>query len=114
RLSPPADFVLELVDRARAREVEALRVVGTELVQARDLPLGLDALGDDLEAQRARHAQHGTDDRGVPVVAAEPADERAVDLDDVEREALEVSERGVAGPEVVERQPHTDVLEARE
>ena len=39
-------------------------------------------------------------------------DERAVDLEDVDRELAEVAERGVAGPEVVDREPHAEGLEA--
>ena len=38
-------------------------------------------------------------------------DERLVDLQDVEREALQVAERRVAGAEIVDRQPHAQRLE---
>ena len=40
----------------------------------------LEALGDDVEIQRARHAQDRVDDRAVAVAAAQRGDERAVDL----------------------------------
>src|SRR4051794_14972820 len=97
--------------RAGAREVEALAVFRAQLAEARELLLRLDALGDDFHTERLRHAQHGAHDRAVALVLPQPAHERAVDLDDVEREALEISERRVAGPEVVQRQAHADVLE---
>ena len=45
----------------------------------------------------------GADDRTFCAVRLQAADERAVDLEDVDREALQVAERRVAGAEVVER-----------
>ena len=49
-------------------------------------------------------------------IAAEPsisdvADEAAVDLDLVEREALQIAQRGKAGAEIVERDAHADGAE---
>ena len=44
----------------------------------------------------------------------EVGDEHAVDLHDVNREALEIAERRVAGPEVVEREHHADLLQVVE
>ena len=42
------------------------------------------------------------------------ADERLVDLDLVERHALQIAERRIAGPEIVERELDADVLQARD
>ena len=39
-------------------------------------------------------------------------DERAVDLDDVDRQEREVAQRGVADPEVVDRDPHAEVTQS--
>src|SRR5262245_8282936 len=76
----------ERIARQRAREEVPLRPVAAELAQALELHLALDALGDDLQAQRPRDLHDGGDDRGVLVVGADAVDERAVDFDDVERE----------------------------
>jgi hypothetical protein len=70
------------------------------------LRLGLHAFGDDLHAQRARHLQDGAHDGGVAVVVGQAADEAAVDLELVDREALQVGQAGIAGAEVVDGQPH--------
>src|SRR3712207_8708535 len=51
-------------------------------------------------------------DRAVVARLADAVDERAVDLQLVDREALEVAQRGVARAEVVEDQPHAQLLEA--
>src|SRR5438105_1996333 len=54
----------------------------------------------------------GRDDGAVGGVRTEPGDEAPVDLEGVDREAFEVAERGVAGAEVVDRQPYADVFQA--
>jgi hypothetical protein len=46
------------------------------------------------------------DQRLALLVVFEPGDERAVDLERIDGELLEVGERGVAGAEVVDRNPH--------
>ena len=63
--------------------------------------------GDCLEPERVRELGDRSDDRvAVPVgVALEVGDEAAVDLEEVDGEALEVGERRVARAEVV----HADV-----
>ena len=76
--------------------------MAAELAQALELDLALDALGDDLQAERAGDLDDGGDDRRVLVLGADAVDERAVDLDDVEREALQARQRRVAGAEVVD------------
>src|SRR4051812_3108212 len=89
----------EVVDRLRRREEEALRLVAAERDQLDELRLVLDSLGDDSQAERVRHADHGRDDRVVAGVAAEAVDERPVDLHGVDGEALQVRERRVASTE---------------
>ncbi len=57
---------------------------------------------------------HGDDrlgDRLVLRIRGQIADEGAVDLERVDREALEVSERGVAHAEVVDRKAHSHFLD---
>ncbi len=70
------------------------------------LGVGLDALGDGLQVQRARHLDDGLHDGAVVGVGVDVAHEGLVDLERVQREALEVAQRRVAGAEVVQRQPH--------
>ena len=53
------------------------------------------------------------DGLAVRIVPAHAADEGLVDLQGADREALEVSQRGVAGTEVVHRQLEAEVAQAR-
>ena len=85
--------------------------------QAVDLADRLDPLRDDREPERMGEADDPAEHRRAVPVAADPADERAVDRDDVDRELLERRERGRPGAEVVDRegQPEpAELLEHRE
>ena len=95
----------------RAAEVVALGDVAAQLAQAVGDLLGLDALGDDLEAQVPREVDRRAHDRRVVVVVGHPEDERAVDLHLVQRQALEVGQRRLALAEVVERQADAEVAQ---
>ena len=88
--------------------MEALRLVAAQRAQVVEHVRALDALGDDLEPEAAREVDRGAHDQQVVDVADDAGDERAVDLDLVERQPLEVGERGVAGAEVVEREPDAE------
>ena len=91
------------------RDEVALDVVAPELAQPLELLLGLDALRDHQQPQRLRHGQHRRDDRVVLRPAPPDAgDERAVDLEGVDRESLEPVQRRGARPEVVEVQLDAD------
>ena len=61
--------------------------------------------------QRPRHADDRLDDRRALLLDPERVDEGAVDLQRVEGEAVEVGERGVAGAEVVEDEPHAELVQ---
>ena len=80
----------------------ALRVVAAETAELHQLDLVLQFLGDHVQREGPRHAEDGLDDRRALLFDSEALDERAIDLQAVEREPVEVSERGVAGAEVVE------------
>src|SRR3546814_13552382 len=58
-----------------------------------------DAVGDRLDAEIAVEAQQETDEGQVVPVFAEVAHERAVDLHHVDRQHLEMAERGISGAE---------------
>ena len=53
----------------------------------------------------------GLDDGGVLRVDAEPADERSVDLDRLDREPLQVGQRRVPGAEVVDGEVQAEVAQ---
>ena len=87
----------------RRREQVALAAVAAELAQAGELGLVLDALGDRAQAEAAAELDERLDQRVALVRARRRGDERAVDLQRVDRQLLQVGERGVAGAEVVDR-----------
>ena len=93
---------LDQLGGARAAEQVALATVAADLAQARQLQRGLDALGDHRQAEGVAELDDGLDDRRVLGVDAQAVDERAVDLDRLDREPLQVGERRVAGAEVVD------------
>ena len=72
---------------------------------------GLDALGHDRHAEQVGELDDREDDGVARAILFQVGDEALVDLDDVDREALEVGERGVAGSEVVEGERHAELLQ---
>ena len=81
-----------------------------------ELQLGgcLDTLGDDLEIQVMTERDDGADDRGVVRVGADVGDERAVDLQRVQREALQIVQRAVTGAEVIDRERKPEFLQRQQ
>ena len=86
----------------------ALVLVAVLGAQPVELRFGLDALGHRLDAQHPAHRDHQPRQRTDPVAAC---DEGAVDLQRADRAALQIGEVGVAGAEVVDRQPEAHVGE---
>src|ERR1044071_6710053 len=82
----------------------ALRVVDAELAHAPQHGIGLDPLGHGGNAHRAAHAADRRDHRPVDRVAGDVAHEFAVDLEEVDRQVLEVAERAHPRAEVVQRE----------
>src|SRR3989475_4213309 len=105
------EHIPELVRRDRLREEEALREVAAELANRGQLPVRLDPLGDCEQAERVREARQVGRDGSVLRVVLDAVDERAVDLEDVDGEAPQMAERREPGPEVVDRDPHTAVVQ---
>src|SRR5436309_978978 len=83
----------------RMRQEESLGVLAPEFAQPVELAFGLDALGNRVELQRLRQPDDRTRERRLLRVAVDTDDERSIDLQDVDREALEVAQRRVARPE---------------
>src|SRR5690242_2804890 len=98
---------VDLLRRHGAGQVEALGQVAAELRDLLELGLCLDALGHHACVQRARHLHHRADDHGVAL--AQLGHERAVELQELEREVLHIAERRVAGAEVVEHGLHSEL-----
>src|ERR1700692_3674763 len=90
-----------LPDRQGFAEEIALHRVAAHFREEAELLLGLHALGDDRHFETMAKADHGAHDRGRLRVASEIDDKVAVDLDLVERERLQIGERGIAAAEVI-------------
>ena len=73
----------------------------------------LDALGDDLRAERVADVDHPAHERCVGLALPEPVHEADVDLQLVERQDAQRRERGGAAG-VVEGEPHAEIGEPRE
>ena len=97
----------------RARDVEALRVVAAPVGEHAPGVARLDALGDDLQAERVADVDDAAHESCVGDALAEPVDEPDVDLQLVEREHAQRRERGGAAG-VVEREPDAERVEAAE
>ena len=92
----------------RRAEQIALHLRTTERAQHFALLLGLDAFGRRRHAARGGDIDDRLDDAGRALRLADIGDEAAVDLDLVEREALQIAQRGIAGAEIVERNADPD------
>ena len=74
----------------------------------------LDSLGDEVETEGVAEVDDPFQKHEVGSTGVDRVGEAAVDLDDVDREALQVGERRVAGAEVVERERDAARLQCRE
>src|SRR5712671_729123 len=97
--------------RHRLAEQEALGLVTAFRFRHFELLFGLDALDYGGDPQAGGEARHRADDGAGIVALRHVAHELAVDLDLVEREASQVGERRVAGPDIVHRDPHAEIAQ---
>ena len=74
--------------------------MGAQLHQLRGF---LDPFGGGLDAERVGELGDRADDRARALAGEQVLDEAAVDLELVEREALQIAQRRIAGAEIVER-----------
>ena len=95
-------FGLDDRRRAGAAEEVALAAVAAHLAQAGQLQRRLQALGDHGDAERVAEVDDRLDDRRVLACRGRARRRSPVDLDRLDREALEVGQRRVAGAEVVD------------
>ena len=92
-------------------EQEALQLVAAPLAQELRLLQCLDAFGNHAELQALSHREDRGRERRVVRIGGDVADEGAVDLDALDREAAQGRKRGVSGSEVVESQSDAHVVE---
>src|SRR5258707_12301510 len=97
--------------RERPIGVIALAVVATQFLEQRTLLGGLDARGDDPQAEASRQGDCRIDDRPVVGAGAYAADERSGQFQRVQGKAFEIVEGRIAGAEVVDGE--TDVQGAQ-
>ena len=83
-------------------------------LQLRELDVGFDALGHDLEPELHPEVDDRAHHHVGFVLGARAQQERSIDLDAVHREAVHVAERRVAGAEVVDAQAEALALEPLE
>jgi hypothetical protein len=88
-----------------------LAFVAAEPAQLLGLLDRFDPFGDGLQPQVGCQLEDGAHQRAVVGVLVETGDERAVDLEDLHGQLDQVGQRGVAGAEVVDRQPHIQPAE---
>ena len=91
---------------------EPLYVFAVQRSQHRLLRLRLHSFGHGFHPQVVGQGDDGFDDGGVLAVRADPRNERPVDLEGVEGEAVQIAERRVAGAEVVQGQTDPQGAEA--
>src|SRR5262249_49489648 len=78
--------------RQRPCQQVPLPAVAAELLKLPKLLVALDPLGRNAQLQALRQRDDRPDDRGVTAAGPDLADERAVDLDRVDREPIEVAQ----------------------
>src|SRR5215217_2411047 len=79
--------------------------MGAQLHQLRGF---LDPLGGRFDAQRMSKLGDCADDRARALTSQQILDEAPIDLQLVEREALQITERRIAGAEIIERDAHAE------
>src|SRR5207247_249502 len=91
-----------LVGRHQAAEIIALHRVALVGAQKTQLTLSLHTLGNRLHVEGAGHRDDGPGERRVIDAIDYAADERLIDLDGIERKALEVAQTGITRAEIVQ------------
>ena len=105
---------LQLADRDRPAEDEALDIGEAGFAGVAQLFLGLDPLSHRLHLQRAGQIGDGLGDSAVAGIFADAAHEALIDLDRVELMGAQRAQRGIAGAEIVERQAQADTAQFAE
>ena len=101
----------KLLRRNRPTEIEPLRLLATVRFEERNLLDLFHALGNRFDTETASEVDDRLDDRLVFRIVRETSDEGLIDLQLVGAESLEVTQRGIAGAEVIDRDAHTECVE---
>src|SRR5690348_8933313 len=89
----------------RLREVVALAIFAAEFSEALKLLCGLHSFGDDIQAKIVSHRKNCSGNfHALTPLPIHAADKRTIDLECVQRETMEIAERGVSRSEVIDRQ----------
>ena len=88
-------------------------MVATEPAQAVELGAGLDALDDAGDLHVVAETGERLDDLVADRIVVDVGHEAAVDLELVERQAMDVAQRGIAGAEIVQRDAAAASSEAK-
>ena len=78
-------------------------MVAAQVAQASGLTMCLHPLGRDLELQALSQADNRRDDGFIIGVLLQIPHEASVDLDMIDRKLLEMGQRCISGPEVIQR-----------
>ena len=97
-----AEKLGDLLRRQWTRKEIALGELAPERPDLPELLLRLDAFGDDRHADLARQLANGDRNLRLSLAIAHASHEALVDLDGVERQLVQVLERRVPGPEIVD------------
>src|SRR4029077_16317215 len=110
----PYVLCLHLVDHLQrllridgAREKIPLTEPAMQLAQVLGLLSGLDALGDDLDTQAAAQVDDRADDLGA--LPLRTLNEGRIDLQLIDREAMQIAQRGGAGAEIGDGEAAADL-----
>src|SRR5207253_6737803 len=93
-----------------SREQVALSVLALELAKLNQLSQGLHAFGYDFHAHAVGQTHDSANNFGVLRGFATATNARAINLERVNREAMQITERRITGAEVVDAQLDTQGL----
>ena len=90
---------------------ESLALVAADPGDSVELFLGFHTFRDHCHAKSVRETHDGVNNGVAGRIVIEVGDEASINLDDVDRESLEVTQRAVPGSEIVEGELDAEILE---
>src|SRR5262249_47422677 len=103
-----------VLGRHRLAVIEALAAFAADRAEIGGIGLSLHTLGDHLLAELIRKRDDRAENERGRAVGPSVAHQRAVDLDGVTREAVQIAQRAIARAEIVEREARAEALEPGE
>ncbi len=111
---PGGDEAQEFLLAQSRSAKKALIEVTTPIGEQRKLRLVFDPFDNHSEIEFTREADHRLDDDPVAATSGDLGDQPAIDLDQVERQRGEIGEARIAGAEIVDRNAHALLAQARQ